>query len=285
MKYNIRDYYANICNRKFGISYRSFDSMESWGNHWHDCCELELILSGEGIHVLNGREYPFSAGTLFVLTTLDCHTLVFDGPVKLVNAMLEDSYISGEIYEKLLVRKTMGLENNATLSPERAESVKSLVSVLYNEYSHLTDEADGLFEAFVARMIDSILIELLRELKASEESGAYETPTVIGRAILYIHAHYCEKITLSDVAAEVHLSSGYFSELFKKATGQNFKSYLIELRIKNACRMLTKTDKSITDICFACGFESFSNFMRTFKAKHGMSPLKYRQNSQSEEMQ
>lgn len=285
MKYKIRDYYSNAYNRKFGMSYRSFENMEGWGNHWHDCCEIELILSGEGIHLMNGKEYPFSAGTLFILTPLDRHTLVFDGPVQLVNIMLEDGYISGEIYEKLLVRKTMGLENHAVLCPEHAESVKSLVSVLYNEYSRLTDEADELFEAFAIRIMDSILIELLRELRISEEGVVSEAPTVIGRAILFIHGHCCEKITLSDVAAEVHLSTGYFSELFKKATGQNFKSYLIDLRIKNACRMLTKTDKSITDICFACGFESFSNFMRTFKTKHGVSPLKYRQNSKSEEMQ
>ncbi len=277
MKYKIRDYYPIGTDRAIGISYRSFDTMESWGNHWHDCCEIEFILSGNGVHLLNEKKYPFSAGELFILTPLDCHTLIFDEPVTLVNIMLEEGHISREIYEKLLVRKTMGLENRVALSEERAEIVKTLISMLYSEYNQSINEKDEFFDVLAVRLIDCILIELLKELKASDGDNIEEAPTVIGRAILYIHRHYCERIALSDVAAEAHLSPGYFSELFKKATGQNFKSYLTELRIKTACRMLTKTDASVTEICFACGFDSFSNFMRTFKARQGVSPLKYRQ--------
>lgn len=284
MKYKIRDYYSIGTDQTIGISYRSFETMDGWGNHWHDCFEIELILSGEGVHRLNEKDYDFHPGELFVLTPFDCHALIFDGPVKLVNIMLEDDYISREIYEKLLVRKTLGLENRVSLSKKRAEAVESLISILYGEYQIFLLDRNEFFDSFATRMIDSILIELLQELKESEGEGLSEAPTVIGQAILYIHSHYCEGISLSDVAARVHLSPGYFSELFKKATGQNFKSYLTNLRLKSACRMLTKTDTSVTDICFSCGFESFSNFMRTFKLRYGMSPLKYRQNGKSEEM-
>ena len=285
MKYRIRDHYTSMCERQFGMRYKQLNQMDCRIEHWHDCCEIELILSGHGIHLLNGKEYPFREGELFILTPLDCHTLVFDTPVKLVNIMLEESYISDEIYEKLLVRKTLGLENHVSLSPKRQESAAHLISVLYSEYERFQTENDPFFEAFASRIIDSILIELIGELHTLERHNTDDTPSAIGQAILYIHNHGCEKISLSDVASNVHLSAGYFSELFKKTTDQTFKNYLIEFRIKNACRMLTKTDWSVTDICFACGFESYANFMRTFKAKRGISPLKYRQKSKTEKTQ
>ena len=46
--------------------------------------------------------------------------------------------------------------------------------------------------------------------------------------------------------------------------------------MRNACRLLANTDMSVTDVCFSCGFESFSNFMRTFKARVGSTPLGFR---------
>ena len=282
MKYKIRDYYSVDAGQNIGMSYRSFENMDDWGTHWHDCCEIELVISGKGIHWLNGKEYEFSKGELFILTPLDCHSLIFDEPVNLVNIMFEDTYISREIYEKLLVRKSMGFENRVQLSSERHETVKSLFSVLYGEYERSEGNKDEMFSAFASRLIDGILIELLRELEIYEGEKVSDAPDIIGQAILYIHRHYRERISLSDVAADVHLSAGYFSTLFKQATGQNYKSYLNDLRMKNACRMLAKPELSVTEICFACGFDSFSNFMRRFKARHGVSPLKYRQTAKSE---
>jgi YesN/AraC family two-component response regulator len=181
--------------------------------------------------------------------------------------MLENSYISDEIYEKLLVRKTLGRENHVALPPERRENVLHLISALYSEYERLGASPDPLFEIFAARVIDGILVELIRESCAVSGSEVNEPPSAIGQAVVYIHAHSHERITLRSVAASVHLSAGYFSELFKKTTGQNFKNYLVDLRIKNACRMLTKSNGTVTDICYATGFESYANFMRTFKAR------------------
>ena len=282
MKYKIRDYYSDAANQNIGISYRDFDNMDDWGRHWHDCCEIELVLCGRGVHWLNGKEYEFLPGELFILTPLDCHSLVFDEPVSLVNIMLDEGYISREIYERLLLRKSMGLENRAVLSEERAESVKSLISILHREYESGISGGDELFSAMASRLIDGILIALLAELRDTEGEASDAAGDTVGGAIVYIHRHYRESITLEQVAESVHLSPGYFSAVFKKAIGQSYKSYLNELRIKNACRMLAKPEGSVTDIGYACGFDSFSNFMKKFKARMGVSPLKYRQLQKSE---
>ena len=86
-------------------------------------------------------------------------------------------------------------------------------------------------------------------------------------------------MTLDTLAALTHLSRNYFSELFSSSTGRTFKSYLIDLRLRQACRLLANTDMSVTDVCYASGFDSFSNFMRTFKSRHKVTPLKFREDN------
>jgi len=67
-----------------------------------------------------------------------------------------------------------------------------------------------------------------------------------------------------------------FSHFFKKRTNTSFKDYLTNVRISHACQLLTKTTHSVAEICFACGFNNLSNFMRIFKKKKGSTPSDYR---------
>lgn len=51
-----------------------------------------------------------------------------------------------------------------------------------------------------------------------------------------------------------------------------------------ALKQICSTETSITDICFSCGYNSFSNFLRSFKKRYGMSPKKYRELFQNKEL-
>ena len=68
----------------------------------------------------------------------------------------------------------------------------------------------------------------------------------------------------------------YFSRVFKRATGVSFTEYLNGVRIKEAQRLLIKTDKTIYDIAEAVGYKSASHFGRSFTAITGISPSEYR---------
>ena len=76
------------------------------------------------------------------------------------------------------------------------------------------------------------------------------------------------------------MSDSAFCHFFKKKTGRNFADYVNEVRIGHAAQMLYETTDGIAEICYACGFNNTSNFIRVFKKKRGETPSQYRASSQ-----
>ena len=98
----------------------------------------------------------------------------------------------------------------------------------------------------------------------------------IRTALKYIMNHYGHSITLNDVAEEVGLSPNYFSTIFHKIVGMNFREYLNRVRVEESKRLLLSTDYPITDIAIAMGFPDQSYYCKVFKSIVGVTPGKYR---------
>ena len=95
-------------------------------------------------------------------------------------------------------------------------------------------------------------------------------------ACRFVLAHYHENVNRDKMADMVHLSPGYFSNLFRSEVAMSFSDYLIMVRIENAKAMLRRFELSVEAISKKCGFNSLAHFSRTFKDRCGLSPLKYR---------
>lgn len=271
-KYSISDFSGK------SISVKQKQVASDYRLHWHNCCELELIIEGCGSQVLNDTEYELSPGTLYLLTQADCHSIRVKEPLTVLGIMFEEKLISQPIYERILTLETKGQNLTALLSDSGFLAARAFMSALMKEDARSErDFSESEFGGmYVNHMIDCLLIELLRSCEPSRNDSAVARADSLGSAILYLHSHFDEAVTLDRLAEITHLSRSYFSELFKQSTGSTFKGYLINLRLRNACRLLANTDMSVTDVCYESGFQSFSNFMRTFKTQYGMTPLAFR---------
>jgi AraC-like DNA-binding protein len=98
----------------------------------------------------------------------------------------------------------------------------------------------------------------------------------IWKARNFIHAHSNEELSLGKVARAANTSPNYFSEKFKEATGTNFVSYVARTRFEKAASLLREGDLRVSEIAFAAGFQSLSQFNRIFKKFSGKSPSHYR---------
>ena len=95
----------------------------------------------------------------------------------------------------------------------------------------------------------------------------------------YIHSNFTEDLSLNSIADRFYISSYYLSHQFKKVTNFTLTEYIQLTRIRNAQTLLISTNKPITDIAFASGFSSFSQFNRAFNNFVGTSPSKFRKNN------
>jgi AraC-like DNA-binding protein len=92
----------------------------------------------------------------------------------------------------------------------------------------------------------------------------------------YIMQHFDRKLSLKEVAAVANLSPNSFCRFFKSRINKSFSQFLIEIRIGHACSLLEGTKTPVAEICFECGYNSFSNFNKHFKNITKKTPLQYR---------
>tara|TARA_R110002073_G_scaffold40547_5_gene114942 strand:- start:35035 stop:35886 length:852 start_codon:yes stop_codon:yes gene_type:complete len=93
----------------------------------------------------------------------------------------------------------------------------------------------------------------------------------------YTMEKYNEPISLETISGIANMSKNAFCRYFKKRTNKTFFQFLIELRVENACKLLSNhQDLAISTISEQCGFQNTSNFNRKFKAIKGGTPSQYR---------
>lgn len=133
-----------------------------------------------------------------------------------------------------------------------------------------------------ALLAESCAGELLGEIPQTRAESArnYKTRTLDGYA-QRIHAarelidrDYGQDLRLGELARAVGMSVFHFARLFAELIGTPPHRYLLETRLRAASGML-RDGRSVTDTCFACGFNNLSHFSRTYARRYGQSPSLY----------
>jgi len=129
------------------------------------------------------------------------------------------------------------------------------------------------YEEFGA-CIDALKIGFFRRRTEQEPLPGEERPiTAITR---YLQAHLAEDVSLTVLAEEFHLSAAYISQLFKSEIGVNFLTYLTNIRMEQARRLLLSTSLSIAQVSEQSGYGDYRVFTKVFKKAQGVTPSQYR---------
>ncbi|MGK0237527.1 MAG: AraC-like DNA-binding protein/ligand-binding sensor protein [Candidatus Pelagisphaera sp.] len=110
-------------------------------------------------------------------------------------------------------------------------------------------------------------------IKIKESAGE---PQTVKRARQYIEHNFDKRLSLEEAAKAVNTSVRYFCKVFKKSTSMTFVDYLTRLRIEKSKNLLLNPNKRISEIAYEVGFESLTQFNRSFKKLSGQTPTQYR---------
>ena len=94
--------------------------------------------------------------------------------------------------------------------------------------------------------------------------------------ISYLNKNYTRNVSLDEIASFAAMNSSAFCRYFKSKTGKSFKNYILDMRIRFACKLLLMEDISISQLSSQCGFDTLSHFNKTFKKNTGYVPSQYR---------
>jgi len=247
--------------------------------HHHSDFEINLVIDTYGKRVVGDSIETFSDLDLVMIGPNVPHA--WFGEVEennhVVTIQFSDKLLNFPILEKRLFNNIKNL------------LVESLQGLVFSEKTQVAIR-DKILKLTKMQGFQTVLefLSILNELAVSDRrtlvSNQYDSQLVVrtskSRRITtvcnYIEHNYAKSINLPDVASLVNMSETAFSHFFKKRTNTSYKDYLTAVRISHACQLLTKTTNSIAEICFACGFNNISNFIRIFKKKKGQTPSDYR---------
>ncbi len=249
-------------------------------HHYHDSYEIYYLYSGDRYYFIKDKSYHIKRGDLVLIKPYDVHcTTNFSKSGYdrfLIN--VKKSYLDG------LLGLTCGINlfecfekdiHVVKLNPQEQSYVENLLLAMLSEYC---SENLG-HDYFLKTSLIQLLIFASRysgQIVDSSQSYVSAVHKTVSEVAAYINNNYKEDITLESVSEKFFISPFYFSRTFKRVTGVAFTEYLANIRIKEAKRLIAKTDMSISDIAEAVGYKSSTHFGRTFKSMIGMPPTTYK---------
>ena len=122
--------------------------------------------------------------------------------------------------------------------------------------------------------IDNLKIALFQRQSVGQDDPQTERP--IHSITRYLQEHLAEDISLTVLAEEFHLNPQYISQLFKSEIGVNFLTYLTNIRMERAKKLLLTTPLSIAEVSEQSGYGDYRVFTKVFKKSEGVTPSQYR---------
>ncbi len=145
-------------------------------------------------------------------------------------------------------------------------------------FSEMQDKLmDEIQKAPTCLRLRECVYDYFRALRGyAQESGRSRERFLIAEVKNYIRDHYAEEFSIKKLADLACVSQNYFSAMFKKETGQNYKAYLTEVRMEAALKLLQETDDKTYEIGEKVGYNDSRRFVEAFRQIYNMTPAEYR---------
>ncbi len=261
--------------------YEYSERMQVTQYHCHDYYELYIHLRGGEYMGVDNKLYLLKPNQMFIIPPFYMHGLSCTKEMR----GYERAYLnlSPEIMEILgcgqlnlgdyLRSFTSREQYTYQLDEERARQfVQCIRSIQEAQGKEL--KPTQRFQMY-AKMID--LMSLVCQVAGEEEpeqEGAVSN-SFIQDVLTYINNHYTEELRVGELAKHFSVSDSYLSHEFARLTNRSLYEYILYRRIMLSRQKMMSED-SLNVIAYQCGFNDYSNYLRSFTKLVGMSPSRYR---------
>ena len=252
-----------------------------------------MVEDGEGELVYEGKKYELRSGDVVFI---DCRKAYSHSTGMNPNAglwSLRWCHFYGPsmpaIYAKYCERGGLPVIRGADVSVDLARGadmgrrddvscgadVSQYAAILTDIYT-LASSSDYIRDMRINGKLNDLLTLLMESSWHREAHTNAPKKMEISRVKSFLDEHYKEKLSLESVASHFFIDKHYLARLFKEQYGVTLVTYLQQVRITHAKRMLRFTDKSIEEIGLECGIGELNYFSRAFKKLEGVSPSEFR---------
>lgn len=254
---------------------------------WHSHCEYQLfvVLEGTGTRFIGDSIKSFEPGDLVFAGSHLPHLWRSDEAYFKKDSQLIAHGIVIYLQEHFMGEQMMEKEEMLLIKKLLKKSGRGL-----EFYGEGKDLVIGMMKELLTLTGLERLIQLLKILQVLATSKAYhyishteynvpvnenETDRM-NKVYEYVLANFRRKISLPELAEMLCMTSSSFSRYFTMRNNRTFSRFIMELRVKYACKLLIETDIPVSTISYECGFNTLSNFNKQFKEMMGKTPSEYK---------
>lgn len=236
--------------------------------HLHPQVEVLFLLEGKLTGTYGHESFSMQSGEFLLLFPLVTHSFHCEEEIRGLHCVLDKHLLSQFSHTfTQLTPKTLPLLSSDLFHDEFHFCLEQLVQ---------REELQGETTRTYAYL--SILLENFIENFSFIEKESDSNADWIYKLLDFIQENFTEEMNLTLVSAKLNLSKYHISRIFKEKIGSSFLEYVNNLRVEKAKTLLTETLTPITEVAYACGFDSLSSFFRVFKQFEGMTPKEFQKN-------
>jgi AraC-like DNA-binding protein len=273
--------------------YRLMDKVETYEDfsyHSHDRYEIYYFHGGECKYLIGDRIYRLQEDDLIIMNGLTLHRAYPEPGAYYERSVIEFSSewlrpLLNNLNVPELLSPFNQLSNTLFHIKDKGQSaeVKALIKKLAEKVKRSKEE-NAVDDRFQVGELTAMLMQLLFKVyelsKQQLEHNIHaesDKNLHVKKMIEWIDTHFCEPITLDDIAHHLNISKYYMSRIFKDVTGYTIMQYIMSCRINRAKYLLEiHPDKSILEVSLESGFEDSSHFSRFFRKQVKLTPTEYR---------
>jgi AraC-like DNA-binding protein len=256
---------------------------------WHERLEIFVGAAGEGLFRMGDRVLEFSRGDVIVVDNLKLHGVVdWQGTRRLgiVITFLPElvcnpgSYPCDSAYLLPFFSQTAEVNPVLRAGDRLSAPVHEALGKLVECYSDQAGTGQSCQAGCKAHLIEALYYLAIHfglgSASFSDCAARRQRSLQFGRLYEYLWENHSEPIAVAQAACMLGMNELRFMRFFKKATGMTFVTYLTQLRLSRAHRLLEETHRSIADIAATVGFADQSYFDRRFRRLYGRAPREVR---------
>ncbi|MDH7460264.1 AraC family transcriptional regulator [Chitinophagaceae bacterium 26-R-25] len=275
------------------VSFNARTDAKSYkNNNWHYHPEIELIhvVKGEGTLFAGDGMHYFKNGDLVLIGSMLPHYWKFDDLYTLAEKPLKSYIELTQFRDDFWGKNFLTLPENQKIASllERAQKGMVMKGPKASAVKNLLKDLTTATETRRIILLLEILYELAEFKKCQYIASDYSNVTSEGQSdrinAVYNHTlrNFKEKINIKTLADITNMTPNSFCRYFKSCTRKSYSQFVMELRIGHACKLLSEGRKSIKEVCYESGFNSFTLFNRQFKKSKGLPPNEYKKSMQLE---
>ncbi|UYO06501.1 helix-turn-helix transcriptional regulator [Paenibacillus sp. PSB04] len=266
------------------------NTLVSLSTHFHDYYQIWYVSKGEFVHTISNRQYWIRQGDLFLVPPFTLHRVqAFETEGEILGCEFMPSFINERFADPSGERRFFDAEylkhfSQSDCTPHSQIAfdgvtdgrIRGLLQDMLGEYEERTPFFEIVLKASLLQLLSIIIRQVNGELVKAGFQKIERYRDTMNKVVEYIDRNAHEDIKLEHICAISNMSKPTICRLFKEWTGKTFNRYLVDLRISNALVLLQRPSMSITDVCYATGFNELAYFCRIFKKYTGISPNQFR---------